>query len=151
MPINSIVSCKLTCLELINVSPSLHFIGGNAEAGRDAIRIFVSSENGERKNQFHNFEPNWKQALIKDWLGRWTRARSTLGFPGNGYKSCFTRSKKRKKTYNSPQFPAGPIRIKHTSWCISCLPISRLHPIKHIRSSWLKPVYGSENTWLVIS
>lgn len=38
--------------------PSLHFIGGNAEAGRDSIRIFVSSENGERKNQLHNFEPN---------------------------------------------------------------------------------------------
>lgn len=39
-------------------SPLFHFIGGNAEAGRDSIRIFVSSENSERKNQFHNFEPN---------------------------------------------------------------------------------------------
>lgn len=62
---NSIIGYKLTCLELILLSSLSHFLGGNTEAGRGLLGTFVSSENGERKNQFHNLGPNLKQALIK--------------------------------------------------------------------------------------
>lgn len=63
MHINSIISSKLTCSELILLSSSSYFIDGNTEAGQGWIDIFVNPENHER--HFHNFEPILKEALIK--------------------------------------------------------------------------------------
>lgn len=107
---DSIISCKLTCLELILLSSS-HFIDGNTEAGRGLIGIFVSSENGERKNQFHNFEPNLKQALIKYWLGRWTLAR-TISLGPQGVATSHVSQRFKKETpiihHTSHQVQSGP-------------------------------------------
>lgn len=104
------ISCKLTCLELILLSSS-HFIDGNTEAGRGLIGIFVSSENGERKNQFHNFEPNLKQALIKYWLGRWTLAR-TISLGPQGVATSHASQRFKKETpiihHTSHQVQSGP-------------------------------------------
>lgn len=85
---------------------------------------------------------------MKYWPGRWTLARSTPGFPGNGHKSCLGEVLK-GENIRLLYFQTGPIRGKDTSWHISCLRPPDLRPIRGQPTSYyISCPWASWMQWL---